>query len=156
VSALAALLAVAGFVAGVIAGCDYGVPSAGPGPAPRNILTCGRVVDPTGYKQGPLTANLAIASLTAMPLAAGTAGIAGGKPASADAGTLDTMAVELMGYSGTRLAADAQAFAATEFRYNPDGPVDTAYAGPLDQNIRALQRDCPSGLRLGLRWRRAG
>lgn len=155
-SALAALLAVAGFVAGVIAGCDYGVPSAGPGPAPRNILTCGRVVDPTGYKQGPLTANLAIASLTAMPLAAGTAGIAGGKPASADAGTLDTMAVELMGYSGTRLAADAQAFAATEFRYNPDGPVDTAYAGPLDQNIRALQRDCPSGLRLGLRWRRAG
>ena len=155
-SALAALLAVAGLVAGVIAGCDYGVPSAGPGPAPRNILTCGRVVDPTGYKQGPLTANLAIASLTAMPLAAGTTGIAGGKPTSADVDTLDTMAVELMGYSGTRLAADAQAFAATEFNYNPDGPVDTAYAGPLVQNIRALQRDCPSGLRLGLRWRRAG
>jgi len=156
VSALAALLAVAGLVAGVIAGCDYGVPSAGPGPAPRNILTCGRVVDPTGYKQGPLTANLAIASLTAMPLAAGAAGIAGGKPTSADADTLDTMAVELMGYSGTRLAADAQAFAVTEFHYNPAGPVDAAYARPLDQNIRALQRDCPSGLRLGLRWRRAG
>ena len=148
-SALAALLAVAGLVAGVIVGCDYGVPSASPGPAPRNILTCGRVVDSTGYKQGPLTANLAIASLTAMPLAAG------GKPTSADADTLDTMAVELMGYSGTRLAADAQAFAVTEFNYNPAGPVDTAYAGPLSQNIRALQRDCPSGLRLGLRWRRA-
>jgi len=150
VSALAALLAAAELVAGVIAGSDYGVPSAGPGPAPRNILTCGRVVDSTGYKQGPLTANLAIASLTAMPLAAG------GKPTSADADTLDTMAVELMGYSGTRLAADAQAFAVTEFHYNPAGPVDAAYARPLDQNIRALQRDCPSGLRLGLRWRRAG
>jgi hypothetical protein len=73
-------------------------------------------VDSTGYKQGPLTANLAIASLTAMPLAAG------GKPTSADAGTLDTMAVELMGYSGTRLAADAQAFAVTEFNYNPGRP----------------------------------
>lgn len=149
-SALAALLAVAGLVAGVIVGCEYRVPSASPGPAPRNLLTCGRVVDPTGYKQGPLTVNLAIASLTALPLTAG------GKPTSADADTLDTMAVELMGYSGTRLAADAQAFAVTEFNYNPDGPVDTAYARPLGQNIRALQRDCPSGLRLGLRWRRAG
>jgi hypothetical protein len=156
VSVLAAVLAVAGLIAGVIAGCDYGVPSAAPGPAPRNILTCDRVVDATGYKQGPLTANLAIAALTAMPLAAGPAGSAGGKPTSADADTLDTMAVELMGYSGTRLAADAQAFAVTEFNYNPAGPVDTAYARPLDQSIRALQRDCPRGLRLGLRWRRAG
>jgi hypothetical protein len=155
-TALAALLAVAGLVAGVIAGCDYGVPSAGPGPAPRNILTCGRVVDSTGYKQGPLTANLAIASLTAMPLAAGAAGIADGKPTSADVDTLDTMAVELMGYSGTRLAADAQAFAVTEINYHlTGGRVNAAYARPLGQTIRALQRDCPSGLRLGLRWRRA-
>ena len=156
-SAIAALLAVSGLIAsGVIAGCDYGVPAGRRGAAPRNILTCGRVVDSTGYKRGPLTANLAIASLTAMPLAGGAAGIAGGRPTSADAETLDTMAVELMGYSGSRLADDAQAFAVSEFGYNPAGPVDAAYARPLDQNIRALQRDCPSGLRLGLRWRRAG
>jgi hypothetical protein len=149
-SALAALLAVAGLVVGVIAGCDYGVPAGGRDAAPRNILTCGRVVDSTGYKQGPLTANLAIASLTAIPLAAG------GKPTSADVDTLDTMAVELMGYSGTRLAADAQAFAVAEFHYHLVGRVNAAYARPLDQTIRALQRDCPSGLRLGLRWKRAG
>lgn len=155
-SALAALLAVSGLVAGVIVGCDYGVPSAGPGPPPRNVLTCGRVVDPTGYKQGPLTANLAIASLTAIPPAGGAAGIAGGRPARAVARTLDIMAAELMGYSGSRLADDAQAFAVTEFNYNPAGPVDAAYARPLDQKIRALQRDCPRGLRLGLRWKRAG
>jgi hypothetical protein len=131
----------------LIAGCDHGVPADG-GVAARNILTCGRVVDSTGYKQGPLTADLAIASLTAMPLAAG------GRPTSADVDTLDTMAVELMGYSGTRLADDAQAFAVTEFNYHPAGPVDAAYARPLDQSIRALQRDCPDGMRLGLRWRR--
>jgi hypothetical protein len=151
--ALAVLLAAAGLVAGVIAGCDYGVPAGG-GVAARNVLTCGRIVDSTGYKRGPLTANLAIASLTAMPLAAGAAGIAGGRLTSADVDTLDTMAVELMGYSGTRLADDAQAFAVTEFNYHPAGRVDAAYARPLDQNIRALQRDCPGGMRLGLRWRR--
>jgi hypothetical protein len=152
--ALAVLLAVAGLIVGVIAGCDYGIPAGSRGAAPSNILTCGRVVDSTGYKQGPLTANLAIASLTALPLAASPAGIAGGKPTTADVDILDTMGAELIGYSGTRLAADAQAFAVTEFKYHPTGPVNMAYARPLDQNIRALQRDCPSGLRLGLRWRR--
>jgi hypothetical protein len=141
--ALAALLAVGLVASGVTAGCDSG-----------NILTCGRVVDSTGYKQGPLTVDLAIASLTAMPIAGGTAGISGGRPTSADVNPLDTMAVELMGYSGSRLADDAQAFAVTEFNYHPAGPVDASYAQPLDQNIRALQRDCPGGMRLGLRWLR--
>jgi hypothetical protein len=136
----------------VIAGCGYRVPAGGGGIAAPNILTCGRIVDSTGYKRGPLTADLAIASLTAVPLAA--AGIAGGRPTTADVHTLDTMAVELMGYSGTRLADDAQAFAVAEFNYHLSGPVDAAYARPLDQNIRALQRDCPGGMRLGLRWRR--
>jgi hypothetical protein len=41
-----------------------------------------------------------------------------------------------------------------EFNYHPAGPVDASYAQPLGQNIRALQRDCPSGMRLGLHWRR--
>jgi hypothetical protein len=148
--ALAVLLAVGLVASGVTAGCDYGVPAGGRDTAAGNILTCGRVVDSTGYKQGPLTVNLAIASLTALPLAGGTAGIPGGRPTSADANTLDTMAVELMGYSGSRLADDAQAFAVTEFNYRPAGSVDASYAQPLHQNIRALQRDCPGGMRLGL------
>jgi hypothetical protein len=138
----------------VTAGCDYGAPATGRGGAAGNLLTCGRVVDPTGYKQGPLTVDLAVASLTAMPLALGTAGIPGGRPTSADVNTLDTMAVELMGYSGTRLADDAQAFAVTEFDYHPAGPIDASYTQSLGQNIRALQRDCPGGTRLGQRWLR--
>lgn len=153
-----ALLTAAGLAAaGLVASGDYGVP-AGHGGAAAAVRTlhCGSVVDSTGYRQGPLTASLAVASLTAMPLAGAAAGISGGRPTSADASTLDTMAVELMGYSGSKLAADAQAFAASEVGYNPAGPVNPAYARPLDAGIRALQRDCPGGARLGLRWRGSG
>jgi hypothetical protein len=153
-----ALLTAAGLAAaGLVASGDYGVP-AGHGGAAAAVRTlhCGSVVDSTGYRQGPLTASLAVASLTAMPLAGAAAGISGGRPTSADVSTLDTMAVELMGYSGSKLAADAQAFAASEVGYNPAGPVNPAYARPLDAGIRALQRDCPGGARLGLRWRGPG
>ncbi len=151
-----ALLAAAGLAAaGVVATGDYGVPAGHGGDAART-LHCGSVVDSTGYRQGPLTASLAVASLTAMPLAGAPAGISGARPTSADVSTLDTMAVELMGYSGTRLADDAQAFAASEVGYNPGGPVDPSYARSLDAGIRALQRDCPGGARLGLRWRGSG
>ncbi len=66
------------------------------------------------------------------------------------------MAVELMGYSGSRLSDDAEAFAVAELNYNPGGPVDASYAPPLDEDILGLQRDCPDGARLGLRWKRAG
>ncbi len=118
-----------------------------------NVLTCGRVVDSTGYKGGPLTTDLAIASLTVIQLTAGAASIPRGTPTPAVTKTLDTMAVELMGYSGNRLSDDAQAFAVAEINYNPDGPVAASYARPLDQAIAALQRDCPDGLRLGRRWR---
>jgi hypothetical protein len=52
------------------------------------------------------------------------------------------------------LADDAQASAVTEFNYHPAGPVHASCAKPLDQNIRAVQRDCPDGRRLGLRWLR--
>lgn len=152
---LTALLGAAALAAaGVIAGGDYGVPAGHGGDAAAvRTLHCGSVVDSTGYRQGPLTASLAVASLTAMPLAGAPASVSGGPPAGAYATTLDTMAVELMGYSGTKLADDAQAFAASEVGYNPAGPVDPSYARPLGEYIRALQRDCPGGARLGLRWR---
>jgi hypothetical protein len=65
------------------------------------------------------------------------------------------MAVELMGYSGSRLSADAEAFAVAELNYDPAGQVDASYAQRLDADILGLQRDCPDGARLGLRWRRA-
>jgi hypothetical protein len=155
---LTALLTAAGLAAaGVVATGDYGVPAGhGGDAAAARTLHCGSVVDSTGYQQGPLTASLAVASLTAMPLAGAPAGISGARPASGDVSTLDTMAVELMGYSGTRLADDAQAFAASEVGYNPGGPVDPSYARSLEAGIRALQRDCPGGARLGLRWRGSG
>jgi hypothetical protein len=153
--ALAVLLAGTALVAvGLVAAGDYGVP-AGDGAAAARALHCGSIVDPAGYRQGPLTASLAVASLTAMPFAGGAAGAPGSKPTGADVTALDTIAVELMGYSGSRLADDAQAFAEAEVNYNPNGPVDVSYARPLGQAIRALQRDCPGGTRLGLRWRRA-
>jgi hypothetical protein len=142
---LAALLV----ASSLIAGCDYGTPAGGDSPAAviGNVLRCGSVVDSAGYKQGPLTADLAVASLTDMQLADRAADIAAGRPTSADTSTLDTMAVELMGYSGSRLSDDAQAFAVAELNYNPDGPVDASYAQRLDADIHALQRDCPDGMR---------
>jgi hypothetical protein len=149
--AVAALLT----AVGLIIWGDYGVPDGDGGAAAAGLaLRCGSVVDSAGYQQGPLTASLAVASLTALPFADGAAGNPGGSPTSADASTLDTMAVELIGYSGSALADDAQAFAAAEFNYNPADPVDASYARPLGQAIRALQRDCPGGARLGLHWRR--
>ena len=63
------------------------------------------------------------------------------------------MAVELMGYSGSRLSDDAEAFAQAELNYNPDGPVETSFARPLEVDIAALERDCPDGMRLGRQWR---
>ena len=158
---LAALLAASGLaVAGLIAAGDYGTPPAAA--TVSNVLRCGTVVDPTGYHRGPLTASLAVALLTGTRLTAGArltagvAGIPGGRPTRADASTLDTMAVELMGYSGSRLSADAEAFAVDELNYDPDGQVDASYARRVDADILGLQRDCPDGARLGLRWKRAG
>jgi hypothetical protein len=155
--ALAALLV----AAGTIAGCDYGNPSGdSQAAAAGNVLECGSVVDPAGYNRGPLTTDLAVAFLTGTRLAGGAAtmssGLPGGGPSGADTSTLDTMAVELMGYSGSRLSDDAQAFAVAELNYNPGGPVDASYAGTVAGDILALQRDCPDGLRLGLRWRQGG
>ena len=157
---LTASLAACGLaVAGLIATGDYGTPPAAA--AVSNVLRCGTVVDPAGYKNGPLTANLAVALLAGTrltadtQLTAGVAGIPGGRPSLADASTLDTMAVELMGYSGSRLSDDAQAFAVAELNYDPSGPVDPSYAQRLDADILGLQRDCPDGARLGQQWRKA-
>src|ERR1700743_3459993 len=156
---LAVVLATSGLTAsGMIAGCGYGSP-AGVGGRPAaagNVLRCGSVVDSTGYKQGPLTTDLAVAFLTHLQLTGGAADIPRGRPTSADTSTLDTMAVELMGYSGSRLSGDAEAFAVAELNYNPGGPVDATYAQQLNADIVSLQRDCPDGARLGLRWERGG
>lgn len=154
-----AIIVVASLVAsGMIAGCDYGVPAAASGgtAAPGNVLRCSSVVDSTGYKHGPLTTDLAVAYLTDMQLTGGGARISRGKPTAADTSTLDTTAVELMGFSGSKLSGDAEAFAQAELNYNPDGPVYTSYARPLDLAILLLQRDCPDGAQLGRQWRAGG
>jgi hypothetical protein len=156
--AIALVLSLTG--SGLIAGCGSGSGPAAAGgsqpAAPGIVLRCRSVVDSTGYKNGPLTADLAIASLTNMQLAGGAASISSGRPTPAVTRTLDVMAVELIGYSGSRLSDDAQAFAVTEERYNPDGPVDVSYARLLSTDILALERDCPAGARLGRQWRDEG
>jgi len=141
---------------GVLAGCASGAGPAAvggaPPPAPDVVLQCGSVLDPTGYKNGPLTTDLVVASLTQMQLAGGTVRIPRGRPTSSDTSTLDTMSVELMGYAGNKLSDDAEAFAVAEFNYDPEGPVDDSYARPLEADIRALESDCPEGARLGRQW----
>jgi len=136
----------------VIAGC-----ASSPGPAAAeltsNALTCSTVVDSTGYRNGPLSVGLAIAELTDMQLTDGSVNLPRGRPSAADTGLLDTMSVELVGYSGSTLSADATAFVIAEDNYNPEGPVETAYARPLDDDIAALQRDCPAATALGEQWR---
>lgn len=137
---------------GMIAGC-----ASSPGPTvadlTSNALTCSTVVDSTGYRDGPLTVGLAIAELTDMQLSDGSVDIPRGRPTAADTDLLDTMSVELVGYSGSKLSADATAFVIAEDNYNPEGPVETAYAKPLDDDIVALQRDCPAATALGQQWR---
>jgi hypothetical protein len=156
VIALVPLLVAAGLSAGCDSGFDPAAAGKSPAAAAGSVLKCGSVVDSTGYMHGPLTTDLAIASLTEMQLAGGQAAIPRRAPTSADTGTLDTMAVELIGYSGSRLSDDAQAFAVAEENYHPDGPVDASYAQGLDRDILALQRDCPDGMRLGRQWRAGG
>jgi hypothetical protein len=137
---------------GMIAGC-----ASGPGPTAAeltsNALTCSTVVDSTGYRDGPLSVGLAIAELTEMQLTGGSVSIPRGRPSAADTSMLDTMSVELVGYSGSKLSSDATAFVIAEQNYNPEGPVETAYAGSLDGDISALQGDCPAAAALGQQWR---
>jgi len=138
---------------GTLAGCASVPPPAAPA---SNPITCGTVVDPTGYLGGPLTPGLAIASLATMLRSGGAARIPQGTPSGAETSLLDVMAVELIGYSGNKLSGDAEAFARAELAYNPDGPVEASYARPLDNDIRALERDCPDGAKLGVRQQNAG
>ena len=135
---------------GPVAGCGSGT---GAVAAVSTVLNCGRVVDPTGYQEEPLTVDRAIGLLTEMELADGATSIPRGRPDYAETSTLDVMAVELMGYSGNRLSDDAEAFAQAELNYNPDGPVETSFARPLEGDIAILDRDCPDGMRLGRQWR---
>jgi hypothetical protein len=133
---------------GVCAGCAAARPVPGAGAGAGSTLTCAVVVDPdaTGYLGGaPLTAGRAVAMLAGLRRPGWTARIASGTLSGSERGTLDIAATELIGYSGSRLSADAAAFAQAELSYSPEGlPVDTWYARPLVRDITALARDCPS------------
>jgi hypothetical protein len=131
-------------------------PAASPVAPVSSTLTCTSVLDPTGYKNGPLTTNIAVAYLTDMELTDGVANIPAGTPSSDDTNILDSVAMELENYSGNQLSTDAEQFSQDEQSYNPDGPVDTSYAQPLDQDIIALERDCPQGTTMGEQWRNSG
>jgi hypothetical protein len=140
---------------GMIAGCSS-APALMATDLTSNALTCSSVVDSTGYRGGPLSVGLAIAELTEMELTDGAANLPRGTPSAADTSLLDTMSVELVGYSGNQLSSDATAFVIAEDNYDPDGPVETAYAASLDGDIAALQGDCPAAAALGQQWRGVG
>jgi hypothetical protein len=129
---------------GVTAGCAA---AARPVAGVSTRLNCGMVVDPdrTGYLGGaPLTTSRAVAMLTEPRPAGRAARIASGTLSGTERRTLDIVAMELIGYSGNKLSADAAAFAQAELNYSPAWlPVDTAYARPLVGGIAALERDCP-------------
>lgn len=111
-----------------------------------SALDCGRVVDTdaSGYLGGPITASRAIAMLTKVRQAGGATRIRKGTLSHADLSTMDIVALDLLGYAGGRLSADATAFARAELSYSPTGyAVNTAYARPLEGGIAALERDCP-------------
>jgi hypothetical protein len=130
---------------GVTAGCSSGGP---PAVHVSNALNCGRVVDQdnTGYLGGPLTVKRAITLLTKVQRSGGAARIHTGKLNAADRATLDLVAIDLLGYSGSKLSDDAAAFARSELSYSPNagGPVDKSYARPLVSGIAALAKDCPA------------
>ena len=149
-SALASLLV----TSGIVAGCATGT---GPAVPVSTVLTCSTVVNSTAYRGGPLTADLAIAFLTDTQLTDGATNIPKGTPSTADTTALDAAAAELIGYSGSKLSDDAAAFALAEEYYNPpDGPIDASYGRRLDNDVLALERDCPDGMKLGRQWRNAG
>lgn len=130
---------------GVTGGCSSGdVPVA----QVSNALNCGRVVDRdnTGYLGGPLTAGRAIVLLTKVQRSGGGARIHAGKLNAADRTTLDIVAIDLLGYSGSKLSDDAAAFARAELSYSPNvsGPVDKSYARLVERGIAALAKDCPA------------
>ena len=129
---------------GVTAGCSSGGPTR---VHVSNALNCGRVVDQdnTGYLGGPLTVRRAVGMLTKVQRSGGAARIHAGKLNPADRTTLDIVAIDLLGYSGSKLSDDAAAFARSELSYSPntDGPVNKSYARPLESGIAALARDCP-------------
>lgn len=128
---------------GVTDGCSSG---GTPVVQVSKALNCGQVVDQdnTGYLGGPLTAGRAIGLLTELQRSGG-ARIPEGKLGAADQTTLDIVAIDLLGYSGSKLSDDAMAFARTELSYAPDsgGPVDTSYARLLEGDIAVLAQDCP-------------
>ena len=135
--ALVSLLAASGLIAGCAAGTGQPVPVS-------TVLTCSTVVNSTAYRGGPLTASLAIASLTDVRRTDGAPNISNGTPSSADTAVLDAAAAELVGYAGSKLSVDAAAFALAEEFYSPgNDPIDASYGRQLDNDILALERDCP-------------
>lgn len=115
-------------------------------------MSCTTVVDPAGYRNGPLDVNRAVAFLTVMLTEDGLVNIPAGTPSADDAQILDSMASVLTGPTpGSQLSTDAAQFSADELAYNPDNAasVNLAEAHPLISDIEALQHDCPAGLKEG-------
>jgi hypothetical protein len=103
--------------------------------------------DTSGYLGGPLTAEREIALLTEIQRSDAATRIPTGKLSDADRNILDIAAIDLLGYSGSKLSDDAAAFARAELSYSPDdtAPVVTSYARPMEGAITVLAHDCPSG-----------
>jgi hypothetical protein len=122
-----------------------------PAATPANTLACSTVIDETGWSNGPLTAERAIAAVSAVFVTDGV-NLQTGNPSNTDLNLLDSQAMALENYSGSQLADDANKFKNDENSYNPGqtdfGPADTAYATQMNGDILKLVADCPGSAAL--------
>jgi hypothetical protein len=116
-------------------------------------IACSTIVDSTGYENGPLSAERALAFMDVV-LTTDALNLSSGNASNDDLPLLDEMASELTGPTpGSQLATDATQFASDEQSYNPGGtdfgPEDTSYATAMEGDILALDKDCPGAVHMG-------
>lgn len=123
-------------------------------------MACSTIVDPTGYENGPLSVERAIAFLDVV-LTDDALNLSSGNASNDDLRLLDEMASELMGPTlGSKLATDATQFVTDEQSYNPGqtdfGPEDTSYATAMEGDILTLDKDCPGAVHMAQQMRASG
>jgi len=124
-----------------------------------NPLACTTVIDDTGWANGPLTEERAIAILSDF-LTVKALAIGAGTLNDSDLTTMGGLALDIKNYSGNSLADDSNQFANDEESYASPGPSgdpeNTAYALPLEKDILQLVKDCPAAYALGQRMLNGG
>jgi hypothetical protein len=118
---------------------------------PNPPLACSTVIDPTGWSNGPLTENRAVAIVSAVLVTDGV-NLTTGNASNTDLRLLDGETTAMANFSGSQLATDASQFVSDEQSFNPGqtdfGPTDTSYATAMEGDILTLVKDCPGSAAL--------